>query len=581
MLGYSPDEVLNRSCWDFFHPDELPIARAKHGQGVELDKAAVMSYARMRDRAGYWLGCEVVFTIVYDCMVGCTSIYRRGLKSESTFFNILFYIASYSLRRTDRALEAPIIRRLFSNSPKDPRYHMLSHLSTKFTVDNKAQTHEPRAALFLNRFTRTNTIMYATNGLSDILGISGEELRGQSFYYCIQQNCLQDAVRSLEHAKTNDSIAYLRFWYRDPRHDEETYRDASAEMDLDNNYTAESMDGIRSDSNDRDVDGVAVQASSTVFSSAMDDESSADSQAVSSADSNAPADCPDESEPPPVEHQDSRTSSGESSNQPFTHEAVFGESRHHLSSASSVSNTSASEPDGFSPAPALHRRGRVELEAVISCTSDGLVVCLRRARPVPQISSTQRPTEQMYSNGLFAVPWSQQPMLPSVAQRPLFTTQPYHDAFLGRHVQPPLPATKVQPSDFMQSIRDIAVFAWALVGINGSLADHSTGKPRGESQPPAGPAIWQPYPNGVCEPEMQGRNTDQRNQEINHGIYEDHVFHQRYSSSYAEQAGHNSQSSAYSRHANFESGFGRPSQPDSNAMMVDGRPDRPDRNGMR
>lgn len=83
ILGYSPDEIVNHSCWDFFHPDELPIARAAHGRGIELDKAAVLAYCRMRDKFGNWVGCEIVFTVVYDVMVGCTSIYQRGLKSQS------------------------------------------------------------------------------------------------------------------------------------------------------------------------------------------------------------------------------------------------------------------------------------------------------------------------------------------------------------------------------------------------------------------------------------------------------------------------------------------------------------------
>jgi hypothetical protein len=43
---------------------------------------------------------------------------------------------------------------------------------------------------------------------------------------------------------------------------------------------------------------------------------------------------------------------------------------------------------------------------------------------------------------------------------------------------------------FMQSIRDVAVFAWALVGINGSLEEYAKGKPAGESQPPEGFPIW-------------------------------------------------------------------------------------------
>ena len=44
----------------------------------------------------------------------------------------------------------------------------------------------------------------------------------------------------------------------------------------------------------------------------------------------------------------------------------------------------------------------------------------------------------------------------------------------------------------MDSIREIAVFAWALAGINGHIADYSTGpgKASGESQPTDGLPLW-------------------------------------------------------------------------------------------
>src|SRR2546423_5126128 len=118
--------------------------------------------------------------------------------------------------RAERALDAPAVRRIFSSSPRDPRYHMLSYISNKFIQEQAPHSHEPRAALFLNRYTRTSTIMFATSGVANILGIRAEQLIGKSFYFCIAENCLSDAVRCLERAKANDSIAYLRFWFRNP-----------------------------------------------------------------------------------------------------------------------------------------------------------------------------------------------------------------------------------------------------------------------------------------------------------------------------------------------------------------------------
>jgi hypothetical protein len=78
---------------------------------------------------------------------------------------------------------------------------MLTWISNKFSQRLTEPLHEPRAAMFVNRFTRTATIMYATSGVSEILGIHPNQLTSQSFYYCIQEECLHDAVRCLEGAK--------------------------------------------------------------------------------------------------------------------------------------------------------------------------------------------------------------------------------------------------------------------------------------------------------------------------------------------------------------------------------------------
>jgi len=44
VLGYQPEEVGGKSCFDYFHPKELPFARDKHGESVQFDNAAVLAY---------------------------------------------------------------------------------------------------------------------------------------------------------------------------------------------------------------------------------------------------------------------------------------------------------------------------------------------------------------------------------------------------------------------------------------------------------------------------------------------------------------------------------------------------------
>ena len=92
ILGYQPHEVQGRSCFDYFHPEEVPFARSVHNRGVQLDKAAVLHYARIMSQDGRWVSCECCFTVVHDVLVACTSVYRRGAKSES----------ESALQKTDR-----------------------------------------------------------------------------------------------------------------------------------------------------------------------------------------------------------------------------------------------------------------------------------------------------------------------------------------------------------------------------------------------------------------------------------------------------------------------------------------------
>ncbi|KAL1296986.1 hypothetical protein AAFC00_004583 [Neodothiora populina] len=447
VLGYTPDEIVNHSTWEFFPEEELPYARKVHARGIAMDKAAVLAYCRVKDRQGHWIGCECCFTIVYDVMIVCTSVYRTGTESQK------------------RAAEAPVIRRLFSSSPKDPRYHMLSHLSDKFRQPAKPLGNEPRAALFLNRFTRTLTIMYATGGIEDVLGIPANDMRGRSFYYCISENCLPDAVKCLENAKGNDSIAYLRFWFRDPRLDDEPQNTDDSADDSDEEMATDT-------SVDQDVGGGVRLRQSNATSSASNTMSTDEEMHTDQV-------------------HDSRTSSGASSSMRGTHAAIFGDAR-------AVESSTSSLP--ISPEERSRSRQNdqpildpIELEAVISCTSDGLVVCLRRARPIVP-TRTQGP----YENGLFAAPWAMEPVLPSVEARaqPAYT-QPFAPA-LGpqyAHAQSPISAGGPEQHDFMQSIREQAVFAWALTGINGSLQKFGYGRPSGDAMPHDGLPIWESDPH--------------------------------------------------------------------------------------
>ncbi|RPB03224.1 hypothetical protein L873DRAFT_1670829, partial [Choiromyces venosus 120613-1] len=362
VLGYNCQEIVGRSCFEYFHPDERPFAQSVHGRGVELDKAAVLSYCRLRTADGNYVTCECVFTVVHSVIVASTSLYRATSRSQG------------------RALAAPAIRRAFSASPADPRFHMLTHLSDKFKAPPPG-SHEPRAALILNRFTKTSSILYASSALNGLLGVELDNSVGISFYECIQRECLEDAIQAIEQAKENDSIAYLRFIWRNP---------------------GEGPDGRDSTYGEGDNDAAA------------------------NGNGNGRA-----------HHQQQRIQS--------------------------------------SVGPAL------VMEAVVSCTSDGLVVVLRKARPIiPTPENLEQPV------GHFVSPWS---TAASDSRRRTADEMDAPSSILVPRLSGPTAA------GFMDSIRQVAVFAWSLRSINQGLLQYA--RPPGlveGAQPASIPEVLQDDP---------------------------------------------------------------------------------------
>lgn len=305
-----------------------------------------------------------------------------------------------------------------------------------------------------------------------------------SFYECIRENCLPDAIRCLESAKANDSIAYLRFWYRVPRRVEEISDEEVALADA--SQSSDSEDGgVELHGHDSmDVDSGLAGESSTdrVASQRSEDgtfgqETSGDDRAVHS------------SSPQATWLAHSPTTSGESTD-------TSGQADQAQRPPPNPSLAMASEqhrqaiPAGVAEnriVPPAEEHEQYELEAVVSCTSDGLVVILRRARPeIPDFSHPAIPPPQPV-NGIFAAPWGANPIHPH-----LYQPDPQHPFHHGLEA-PAVPAGGPPPYRFLNSVREIGVFAWSLVGINGNIAAYGHGVPRGEAQPPGGFPIWDPY----------------------------------------------------------------------------------------
>ncbi|PGH16624.1 hypothetical protein AJ80_05126 [Polytolypa hystricis UAMH7299] len=402
ILGYQPSDVLTKPIWEYCHSNEIPLAKKIFARAIQRDQAAGLCNFLLRHKLGHWIHCESVFTIVHDVLVASTCIYQRDSKTKM------------------RTSDASIVRRLFSSSLNDPGYHMLSCISSKISQLPKSTANEPRAALFLNRFTRSATIMFATNSVTGVLGLAPSDLISKSFYYCIEQCCLHQAVQCLEHAKANDTVAYLRFWFRNPSLDDEMEVDSDSEDD-DGTFPTDSNIHDSEKRHFSQADGTFTTAS-TAFSHTRQ-SSNGSGSTMSEVCSSSPS-------------------------------SMWG-----MEAASHGRTLSGgiSAPNSNTNGPTERRKLRIEIEAVVSCSSDGLVVVLRRARPlIPQ--SIQQPGHPVYANGLTAPPCHA--ANPTLSQNISQTS--FNHPFSPSSSFPSTSRTGgPNPEDLMKTIREVTVLAGA------------------------------------------------------------------------------------------------------------------------
>lgn len=53
----------------------------------------MLSYCQLLSKAGNWISCECVFTVVYDVLVAATTAYKRTVKSEGRQSNLNVFMA--------------------------------------------------------------------------------------------------------------------------------------------------------------------------------------------------------------------------------------------------------------------------------------------------------------------------------------------------------------------------------------------------------------------------------------------------------------------------------------------------------
>lgn len=69
LLGYDPDEVVGRSAYDFFHPDDIGAVENSHDTDLQTPTNTTIQY-RARHKKGHWVWLETISQAIRDTSTG-------------------------------------------------------------------------------------------------------------------------------------------------------------------------------------------------------------------------------------------------------------------------------------------------------------------------------------------------------------------------------------------------------------------------------------------------------------------------------------------------------------------------------
>ncbi|WWC66225.1 uncharacterized protein I206_100126 [Kwoniella pini CBS 10737] len=204
ILGYTPNDLIGKSTYLIFHPDEIPMLREIHYQALTDEKTACVAYFRALHKDGYYVECCCSYYTVYNMSL---ALYTRAVDGQRTLQQALTAREVIEVSPSSQGKFA--IKRWPSSSkaPLQSSPHSTSISLSPPPMDYPwPAPHKPSSRTFfiLDRFTDTSRVMYVSN---DVI-INGSRLRNQSFYSAIRPSDRSHVRKYIESAKQSSPIMF-------------------------------------------------------------------------------------------------------------------------------------------------------------------------------------------------------------------------------------------------------------------------------------------------------------------------------------------------------------------------------------
>ncbi|WWC86441.1 uncharacterized protein L201_001318 [Kwoniella dendrophila CBS 6074] len=204
ILGYTPNDLIGKSCYVVFHPDQIPILREIHYQALTNEKTACVVYQRSLHKDGYYVDCCVSYYTVYNMSL---ALWTRAVDGQRTLQQAL---TAREVTEIAPSSEGKFTVKHWPSSSKAPLTSSPDSKSISLTSPRTGgrwptpPNPTPRTFLMIDRFTDLSRIMYVSN---DVI-VNGSRLKNQPFYSVIRPSDRSHVRKYIEAAKKSSPIMY-------------------------------------------------------------------------------------------------------------------------------------------------------------------------------------------------------------------------------------------------------------------------------------------------------------------------------------------------------------------------------------
>lgn len=203
-IGWTPEELVGKRGFDYFHPNEIPALARVHAASVMNEKLSSMVRYHTRHKDGHYVEVETVVHYCYDVIVCTNFVYDAndtGHKIRSTMADEVW---SVDMNGT--------VQLAGSWGDNQERVRQTLESSEQWIQEQQLKTkQEPRFCMILNRFTCDSTIVFVSQMAERIVGLDCERALGKSLLNYVCDRDLDTVQAQLDLIKSSGMIMRLRF----------------------------------------------------------------------------------------------------------------------------------------------------------------------------------------------------------------------------------------------------------------------------------------------------------------------------------------------------------------------------------